>query len=308
MGLASPDGKTIIFYLKILLNFSQFLPLCSGNTDEFDLDDTVVVEHSYSRGQHAVSVTSSEGGAEGREKSLSSLGEHISAAASPTDTSGTPPASPSDCPHNIPDTNKYKINMLRRYLNDAAEAAESFSADRADVERSSVSDQEDQQAQPAPEASNNITISFTPSPLDSSMVPVISQPPRDEMGVEKVKRQLADSNQPQHEFSSSEPTTLQSYQDLGLAASEEVTTLPSSQPPPASTSAPALFSPPILRHLPVLPLATAPAPYPFFQPTLNTWPAPFTSIPHFLHLIPHSSKSVTSLLNIDRNPTYQLSL
>ena len=50
----------------------------------------MVVEHSYSRGQHAVSVTSSEGGAEGREKSLSSLGEHISAAASPTDTSGTP--------------------------------------------------------------------------------------------------------------------------------------------------------------------------------------------------------------------------
>ena len=277
----------------------------------------MVVEHSYSRGQQAVSVTSSEGGLEGREKSISSLGEHISAAASPTDTSGTPPASPSSSPHNIPDTNKYKINMLRRYLNDAAEAAESFSADRADVERSSVSDQEDQQAHPALEASKNITISFTPSPLDSTMVPIISHPPRDEMGVDKVKRQLAESNQPQHEFSSSDPTTLQSYQDLGLAASEEVTTLPSfplpppasvSQPQPACTSAPALFTPPILRHMSVLPLATAPAPYPFFQPTLNTWPGPFTSIPHFLHLIPHSSKSVTSLLNRDSNPTYQLSL
>ena len=194
----------------------------------------MVVEHSYSRGQQAVSVTSSEGELEGREresviKSLSSLGEHISAAASPTDTSGTPPASPSSSPHNIPDTNKYKINMLRRYLNDAAEAAESFSADRADVERStgSLSDQEDHQVQPSLAASNNITISFTPSPLDSSMVPVLSHPPRDEMGVEKVKRQLAETNQPQHEFSSSDTTALQSYQDLGLAASEEVTTLPS---------------------------------------------------------------------------------
>ena len=268
----------------------------------------MVVEHSYSRGQQAVSVTSSEGDLEGREresivKSLSSLGEHISAAASPTDTSGTPPASPSSSPHNIPDTNKYKINMLRRYLNDAAEAAESFSADRADVERSSgsVSDTEDQPGQ-----SNNITISFTPSPLDSSMVPVISHPPRDEMGVEKVKRQLAETNQPQHEFSSSDCSTgLQSYQDLGLAASEEVTTLPSLpsfplppsavQPPgggsPASGPGPALFSPPILRHLSVLPLAPAPGPpFPYFQPALTSWQAPFTPIPHFLHLIPHSSK------------------
>ena len=190
----------------------------------------MVVEHSYSRGQQAVSVTSSEGDLEGRERD-SSLGEHISAAASPTDPSGTPPASPSSSPHNIPDTNKYKINMLRRYLNDAAEAAESFSKDRADAESSSQSDQEETTAEKdvtTETISNNITISFT----NTNMVPVISQPPRDEMGVEKVKRQLADSYSlpPQHEFSSS---------DLGLAASEEVTPLPLSQPLPASTSAPA---------------------------------------------------------------------
>ena len=260
-----------------------------GNTDEFELDDGgVVVEHSYSRGQQAVSVTTSEGDQEEcPAKSVSSLGEHISAAASPTDTSGTPPASPSPSPHNIPDTNKYKINMLRRYLNDAAEAAESFSKDRADAESSSQSDQEETTAEKdvtTETISNNITISFT----NTNMVPVISQPPRDEMGVEKVKRQLADSYSlpPQHEFSSS---------DLGLAASEEVTTLPLSQPLPASTSAPApptIFSP--LGHLSVLPLAPA-HPYPFFQGPITSWTPgqiPFTPVPHFLHLIPNSSKSL----------------
>ena len=257
-----------------------------GNTEEFELDDSRAVMGDHPYYKQAASLNTSDGEQEvEQDKSVSSIG-HISAAASPTDTSGTPPASPSPSPHNIPENNKYKINMLRRYLNDAAEAAESFSKDRADAERSSLSDQEETAADTdvtteiIPPASNNITISFTNT---NTMVPVISQPPRDEMGVEKVKRHLADnySLPPQHEFSSS---------DLGLAASEEVTTLPLSQPLSAPTSSPApatIFSP--LRQLSVLPLTPGPGSYPFFQAPLTTW-APFTPVPHFLHLIPNSSE------------------
>lgn len=281
----------------------------TGNTEEYDLDENgaveVVVEHSYSRGQQAGSVTSrSDGEQEGQGKSVSSLEDpslHISDAASPTDTSETSPASPSPSPHNISDTNKYKKNMLWRYLKDAAEAAESFSKDRTDLE-SSLSEQEERDTTTdilqLPPASNNITISFTNS---SVVPPVISQPPRDEMGDLKVKRQLADRDSqpgclpPQHEFS---PLSL----DLGLAASEEVRTLPLSQPEPVSAPQPppTIFSP--LRHcLSVMPLVTAPlatappGPYPYYQvpsqPTLNTWPPAFTPNPYFLHLIPDSNCS-----------------
>jgi len=251
----------------------------TANTDDFELEDVVAGEHSYSipgngvsspdRGlahrEHGVgsydAVQIDLNPADRRQNgefttpadeedtpniaSVSSPGEHISA--TPTD-SETPPTSPPDS-YNIPDTHKYKTNMLYRYLNDAAEAQESFSNDRKNSQSSvsksgevgsSVSDEEyypdqsdisvgqelvypppsqesqDQISQnhslpngyetpplqpdtnqweavdgnliPAP--SNNITISFTNTPVDKNFVPVISQPPRDDMGLDKVKRQL----------------------------------------------------------------------------------------------------------------------
>jgi len=251
----------------------------TANTDDLELDDmlasTATREHSYSIPGNG--VTSPDRGAAHREHgvgsydaeqidnlndgrpsgdfttpvgddetpnlaSVSSPGDHISA--TPTD-SETPPTSPPDT-HNIPDTHKYKTNMLYRYLNDAAEAQESFSNDRknslankSDEVGSSISDEEyypDQSdivgqelVYPAPShdsqnhmgktnsqpdgyetppiqpdtnqwepvdgnsipvPSNNITISFTNDPMDKNYVPVISQPPRDDMGLDKVKRQL----------------------------------------------------------------------------------------------------------------------
>eukprot|EP00092_Neocalanus_flemingeri_P028341 GFUD01030778.1.p1 GENE.GFUD01030778.1~~GFUD01030778.1.p1 ORF type:complete len:1096 (+),score=144.75 GFUD01030778.1:623-3910(+) len=251
----------------------------TANTDDFELEDVVAGEHSYSIPGNGVS--SPDRGATHREHqvgsydavqidlnpadrrengefttpadeeetpngaSVSSPGEHISA--TPTD-SETPPTSPPDS-YNIPDnTHKYKTNMLYRYLNDAAEAQESFSNDRKNSQNSvskngevgsSVSDEEyypDQSdisvgqelVYPPPSqeshdqisqnnslpngyetpplqpdtnqweavdgnlipASNNITISFTNTPVDKNIVPVISQPPRDDMGLDKVKRQL----------------------------------------------------------------------------------------------------------------------
>lgn len=246
----------------------------TANTDDFDED--VIAEHSYSIPGNGVSspglrehgmgaydavqldcnpadrrqngeytTTQLEEDDTPNIASVSSPGEHISA--TPTD-SESPPTSPHDS-YNIPDTHKYKTNMLYRYLNDAAEAQESFSNDRKKSEGSvsksgevgsSVSDEEyypdqsdisvgqelvypppsqdsqDQISQnqgvpngyetpplqpdtnqweavdgnliPAP--SNNITISFTNTPVDKNFVPVISQPPRDDMGLDKVKRQL----------------------------------------------------------------------------------------------------------------------
>lgn len=251
----------------------------TANTDDFELEDVVAGEHSYSipgngvsspdRGpahrEHAMgsydAVQIDLNPADRRQNgefttpadeeetpniaSVSSPGEHISA--TPTD-SETPPTSPPDS-YNIPDTHKYKTNMLYRYLNDAAEAQESFSNDRKNCQGSlsksgevgsSVSDEEyypdqsdisvgqelvypppsqesqDEISQPnslpngyetpplqpdtnqweaidgnlIPAPSNNITISFTNTPVDKNFVPVISQPPRDDMGLDKVKRQL----------------------------------------------------------------------------------------------------------------------
>jgi hypothetical protein len=244
----------------------------TANTDDFELDDVVAGDHPYSIPGNGVSspahrehpmgsydavqidLTPDDRRQNGEfttpvddeetPASVSSPGERVSA--TPTD-SETPPTSPPDS-YSIPDTHKYKTNMLYRYLNDATAAQESFSNDRKNSQSnlsksgevgSSVSDEEyypdqsdisvgqelvypppSQESQghishansvqhgyetppthpdtnqwetvdgnsiPAP--SNNITISFTNTPVDNTAVPIISQPPRDDM-LDKVKRQL----------------------------------------------------------------------------------------------------------------------
>jgi len=401
----------------------------TANTDDFELEDVVAGEHSYSIPGNGVS--SPDRGATHREHqvgsydagqidlnpadrgeeyttsgeeetpngdSVSSPGEHISA--TPTDTE-TPPTSPPDS-YNIPDTHKYKTNMLYRYLNDAAEAQESFSNDRknslcsgskSEEVGSSVSEKEyypDQSdisvgqelVYPPPSqdsndqisqnnslpngyetpplqpdtnqweavdgnlipASNNITISFTNTPVDKNFVPVISQPPRDDMGLDKVKRQLdMDGGVYEHNghdnrlydsaaqgqcdslyqsgptvyHSPSNPTvytvvpqtltqcdqfstngghsdlqdTPSSYQEMPLTVKDTDIASNSSSPLSnvSSPSKPAMFSPPMYRPMSVLPCP--PGTYPFFPPgPMPGWTPPFAPFPHFLHLIPESSK------------------
>ena len=327
-----------------------------------------------------------------RAASVSSPGEHISA--TPTD-SETPPTSPHDS-YNIPDTQKYKTNMLYRYLNDAAEAQESFSNDRKKSQSSvsksgevgsSVSDEEyypdqsdisvgqelvypppsqDSQDQishnqavpngyetpplqpdtnqweavdgnliPAP--SNNITISFTNTPVDKNFVPVISQPPRDDMGLDKVKRQLdmdakvyeqngvegrlydtacdsvypgngytsqgnvgvyhmlPQTPAPSDQFSSSDPPPQDnhtSYQEIPPTTVKDTEAASNSSSPLSNVSSPSkptMFTPQMYRPMSVLPCA--PGTYPFFPPgPMPGWAPPFAPFPHFLHLIPDSSK------------------
>lgn len=236
-----------------------------------------------------------EPGQENSERADSS----VSTNASPTDSAsaGSPGLSPSPT---IPDSNKYKKNMLWRYLNDVTEAHQNLSKDcKSDGEsRSSLSESDIPEAvaqeivypptsSPAPApasglweagcavppASDNITISFTHSPgtsLTKTLVPVISPPSRQDLGVDKVKKHLATVSQPGHV----RPPSGQDTGGYGGAQGPVLTLLPPnmrfSSPPGPGTSisyqlprpAPAIFNPQIIRPLSVLPL---PGQYPFIM-------------------------------------------
>ena len=291
---------------------------------------------------------------------ISSLGERVSGAASPTDSAtDSPGVSPAASPNNIPDTNKYKKNMLWRYLNDVTEAHQNLSTSgnkSGDGDSSTVSDQEydtlnvgqelvypPQSASLSPEttvgadttwdtvtsemipASNNITISFTNTPIDKTLVPVISPPSRNDMGVDKVKRQLNKGHMKnngsnghgglannyggtgtgqvytvvhhpgsqQNSFSSSMSNISvgagpgNGYQELPVS-SDQASNHPSASMASVTTvSAPTIFSPPIFRPLSVLPLGSA---YPFLQTPINAYPflqAPLNNLPQLPHTFLH---------------------
>ena len=120
--------------------------------------------------------------------------------------------SPSVSPTNIPETSKYKRDILARYLKDVTEAHHSNNRDTESTSPTSDLEQEPpydtlnvgkERVYPPPAsvssspllvtsdqipATNNITINFTNSPQGGSgvdSVPVISPPPRD-MGSDKV--------------------------------------------------------------------------------------------------------------------------
>ena len=160
-----------------------------------------------------------------------------------------------------------------------------------------------------PAASNNITISFSHQAGASSCgVPVISPPPRDNLGVDKVKRQLGSAasvvvlqpqppQQPGLGFSS--PSSSSSYPP---PPQTPATASAASSGPPASVFSPAMFRP--VSVLPLGSLGSLGPPYPFLQS--SSWsPAPATSFPlpqlqpHFLHLIPDSSKLTAGRLVSD---------
>ena len=266
----------------------------------------------------------------GQENSESGGAGSVSTNASPRDSAsaGSPGLSPSPT---IPDSNKYKKNMLWRYLNDVTEAHQNLSSKdcKSDGEsRSSLSEsdcipeavaQEIVYPAPAssspapasglweagcsvPPASDNITISFTHSPGDSltkTLVPVISPPSRQDLGVDKVKKHLATSVQPAGHVLS--PPGAPSGHDGGYggAQGQVLTLLPPpnmrfSSAPATSISyqlprpAPAIFNPPqILRPLSVLPL---PGQYPFIMNwnPISLPQIPISQITSLLPLVPDS--------------------
>ena len=237
-------------------------------------------DHDYSIRGAGAFIPDTPDLAQGSDRGDSSI---ITNAASPTDSTDSPTLSPSPT---IPDSNKYKKNMLWRYLNDVTEAHQSLSKDcKSDGEsRSSVSDSEfcpepvgQEVVCPAPAweppASDNITLSFTHSPgtqLSSSLVPVLSPPP-------DTARRHPDTVQPAHQgpvftllSSAPGPSTSISYH------------MPRPTPP-----APAIFNPQILRPLSVLPL---PAQYPFIH--WNQIALPHIPITSLLPLVPDSGDSL----------------
>ena len=219
--------------------------------------------------------------------------------------------------------------MLWRYLNDVTEAHQNLQPKdcKSDGEsRSSLSESDIPEAvaqeivyppassSPAPAsglweagcsvppASDNITISFTHSPGDSltkTLVPVISPPSRQDLGVDKVKKHLATSVQPLAGHVLSPQAGVPSGQDGGYggAQGQVLTLLPPnmrfSSAPATSISyqlprpAPAIFNPQILRPLSVLPL---PGQYPFIM----NWnqialpQIPISQITSLLPLVPDS--------------------
>ena len=252
----------------------------------------------------------------------------VSTNASPTSSAsaGSPGLSPSPT---IPDSNKYKKNMLWRYLNDVTEAHQNLSKDcKSDGEsRSSLSESDVPEvvaqeivyppASPTgqapasglweagcsvPPASDNITISFTHSPgtsLTKTLVPVISPPSRQDLGVDKVKRHLATSQPDQ-------VTRPPSGQETGYGGAQGpvLTLLPpnmrfssapgpstsiSYQLPPRPSAPPTIFTPQILRPLSVLPLAGQ---YPFIHwNQIALPPLPNNVITSLLPLVPDSGDS-----------------
>lgn len=221
--------------------------------------------------------------------------------------------------------------MLWRYLNDVTEAHQNLSSKdcKSDGEsRSSLSESDcipeavaqeivypaPSSSPPAPAsglweagcsvppASDNITISFTHSPGDSltkTLVPVISPPSRQDLGVDKVKKHLATSVQPAGHVLS--PPGAPSGHDSGYggAQGQVLTLLPPpnmrfSSAPATSISyqlprpAPAIFNPQILRPLSVLPL---PGQYPFIMNwnPISLPQIPISQITSLLPLVPDSA-------------------
>jgi len=149
-----------------------------------------------------------------------------------------------------------------------------------------------------PTPSNNITISFTHLPLEKDFVPVLTQPPRDNMGVDKVKRQLdlrSDGGDggfpsaPQTVYVSLPtvplPMTSEQFSRGGQYSLKSEGGRSNSSSPISSVSSPnKVFPNPSLRPPFLGPLM--PGPFPFYPGApLNGWhfPVPF---PHFLHLAP----------------------
>lgn len=277
-------------------------------------------DHDYSiRGTTFDPDLFGEPGQEHSEQGASS----VSTNASPTSSAsaGSPGLSPSPT---IPDSNKYKKNMLWRYLNDVTEAHQNLSKDcKSDGEsRSSLSESDVPEAVaqeivyppasptapapasglweagcPVPPASDNITISFTHSPgtsLTKTLVPVISPPSRQDLGVDKVRRHLATSG-PDHV--TRPPSGQEGY---GGAQGPVLTLLPpnmrfSSAPGPGTSisyqlprpsAPPTIFTPQILRPLSVLPLAGQ---YPFIHwNQIALPPLPNNVITSLLPLVPDS--------------------
>jgi len=169
--------------------------------------------------------------------------------------------------------------MLRRYLNDAAEAQESLAKDRADSSSSlelagkaSPGSTSSGRGSPAgsveaavwepvegvPPASHNITISFT---NNRDSVPVISQPPRDCLGADPPAG-AAPTPAPTQFSRPASPAV------AGTPGPAQQATLQFPGPPPA-----------LYRPLSVLP----PTAYPYFPQTpvtpLPTWAPPFPTFP-----------------------------
>ena len=150
-----------------------------------------------------------------------------------------------------------------------------------------------------PTPSNNITISFTHLPLEKDLVPVLTHPPRDNMGVDKVKRQLdlrsESESGPVFNSAQTNQTVYVSLPTVPLSnlPSDQFSTTPysikseggrsNSSSPISSVSSPnKVFPsrPPFIGSI-------LPGPFPFYPGApLNGWhfpvgPVPF---PHFLHL------------------------
>ena len=154
-----------------------------------------------------------------------------------------------------------------------------------------------------PTPSNNITISFTHLPLEKDLVPVLTQPPRDNMGVDKVKRQLDLRSDGEGPVFNSAPNPTAVYVSLPTVPlslpSEQFSTTPysikseggrsNSSSPISSVSSPNKVFPSQSLRPPFIG-SILPGPFPFYPggPALNGWhfpvgPVPF---PHFLHLAP----------------------
>ena len=156
-----------------------------------------------------------------------------------------------------------------------------------------------------PTPSNNITISFTHLPLEKDLVPVLTQPPRDNMGVDKVKRQLdlrSDGEGPTVFNSAPNQTVYVSLPTVPLSLpSEQFSTTggppysikseggrSNSSSPISSVSSPNKVFPSQSLRPPFIG-SILPGPFPFYPGgPLNGWhfpvgPVPF---PHFLHLAP----------------------
>ena len=149
-----------------------------------------------------------------------------------------------------------------------------------------------------PSPSNNITISFTHLPLEKDFVPVMTQPSRNDLGVDKVKRQL--------DMSSESPVRPQTvYVSLPTVPLPPTDQFSNGPPAPTAissspTSSPNKVFPVHSLRPPFLGSILPPGPFPFPWTPLSGWhPLPF---PHFLHLAPppDSSEYTTTLTAKDQ--------
>lgn len=172
-----------------------------------------------------------------------------------------------------------------------------------------------------PTPSNNITISFTTMPHEKDFVPVLTQPPRDNMGVDKVKRQLDLSNEgagatlfpspPNQTMYVSLPTVpLPSDQFSNGFPMKSEDGRSNSSSPISSVSTPTKVFPTHSLRPPFMG-SILPGPFPFPYPSgpingwsINGWtPMPF---PHFLHLQPPDPSEYPPLSHGPRRPVYRL--